>query len=98
MAKQRTERAAKNSLVKLCAFVALFLSAFTFLFGGIFAGSIAGTILDLVAKIALLIGIAFPAYDYVRGLGKAWRIIYWIALVIYALGCVFGLLSGFGVM
>ncbi len=97
MAKQRTEAAAKRSLVKLCAFIALFLSAVIFVFGGLFAGSKAGTILDLIAKIALLIGIAFPAYDYARSLNKTWKIIYWIALVIYILGCTFGVLKGFGV-
>lgn len=93
MAKQRTEGAAKRSLVKMCAYVALFLSAIIFVFGGLFSGSLAGRILDLVAKIALLIGIAFPAYDYSKGLHKAWRIIYWIALVVYLLGCVLGVLN-----
>ncbi len=98
MAKQRTERAARRSFVKLCAFIALFLSAVIFVIGGLLAGSKAGTILDLVAKVALLIGIAFPAYEYARGLKKGWRIVYWVALVIYALGCTFGVLKGFQII
>ncbi|PWM74222.1 MAG: hypothetical protein DBX59_04020 [Bacillota bacterium] len=98
MAKQRTEAAARRSFVKLCAFIALFLSAIIFVIGGLLAGSKAGTILDLIAKVALLIGIAFPAYDYVRGLNKVWKIIYWVALIIYALGCTFGVLSGFQII
>lgn len=98
MAKQRTEAAARRSFVKLCAFIALFLSAVIFVIGGLLAGSKAGSILDLIAKIALLIGIAFPAYEYARGLNKVWRIIYWVALVIYALGCTFGVLKGFNVI
>lgn len=91
--KQRTEGQAKRDLVKFCAFVALIVAAFTFTFGGLFSGSIIGNILDLVAKLALLVAIAFPAYTYSRGLGLAWRIVFWIALVIYILGCVLGMLS-----
>ena len=91
--KQRTEGQAKRDLVKLCAFVALIIAAFTFTFGGLFNGSIVGDILNLVAKIALLIAIAVPAYQFSRGLNKGWKIVFWIALVIYVLVCVFGMLN-----
>ena len=57
--KQRTEGQAKRDLVKFCAFVALIVAAFTFTFGGLFNGSVAGDILDLIAKLALLVAIAF---------------------------------------
>ena len=93
---------AKNSsnknFVKLCAYVALFLSALLFLLGTvlskIFSPQVIG-ILDLIAKLSLLVGIAFPAYDYSRGLHKAWKIIYWVALFVYIFGCVFGIISVF---
>ena len=62
--KQRTEGQAKRDLVKFCAFVALIVAAFTFTFGGLFNGSVAGDILDLIAKLALLVAIAFPAYTF----------------------------------
>ena len=91
--KQRTEGQAKRDLVKFCAFVALIVAAFTFTFGGLFNGSVAGNILDLIAKLALLVAIAFPAYTFSRGLSIVWRVIFWIALVIYILGCVLGMLS-----
>lgn len=91
--KQRTEGQAKRDLVKFCAFVALIVAAFTFTFGGLFNGSVAGDILDLIAKLALLVAIALPAYTFSRGLGIVWRVIFWIALVIYILGCVLGMLS-----
>lgn len=93
MAKQRSEGAAKRSFVKLCAYIALFLSALLFVVGGLLSGSVAGNWLNFIAKIALLIAVAFPAYDYSRGLNKVWRIIYWIALVIYIGGCVLGVLE-----
>lgn len=91
--RQRTEGQARRSFIKLCAFVALIVAAFTFTFGGLFNGSIVGNILDLIAKLALLIAIGFPAFEYSRGLGKVWRIIFWIALVIYVAGCVLGMFS-----
>ena len=91
--RQRTEGQARRDFIKLCASIALIVSAFTFTFGGLFRGSVAGNILDLIAKLALLVAIGFPAYFYSRGLGKAWRIIFWIALVIYVAGCVLGMFS-----
>ena len=96
--RQRTEAQARRSFVKLCAFVGLILAAFLFVFGGLFQGSAAGSVLELVGKLALLVAIAFPAYEYSRGCGKVWRIIFWIALVIYIAGCVLGLLTGVGVI
>ena len=77
---------------------AFFLAAFLFVFGGLFAGSKVGSILEIIGKIALLIAVAFPAYEFSRGCNKVWRIIFWIALVIYVAGCVLGLLSGIGVI
>ena len=65
----------------------------TVAFGGLFSGSLAGRILGLVAKVALLIAIAFPAYHFSRGCKTVWRVIFWIALVIYVLGCVLGMLN-----
>ncbi len=96
--KQRTEAQARRSFVKLCAFIGLLVAAFLFVFGGLFSGSRLGSILEMVGKLALLIAVAFPAYEYSRHMHKAWRIIFWIALVIYIAGCVLGLLSGFGVI
>ena len=96
--KQRTEAQARRSFVKLCAFVGLIVAAFLFVFGGLFSGSTVGSVLELIGKLALLVAIAFPAYESSRRLHKAWRIIFWIALVIYIAGCVLGLLSGVGVI
>ena len=45
-------------------------------------------ILDLLAKIALAIAIAFPALNYASGKGFVWRVIFWIALAVYLFGCI----------
>ena len=82
-----------SKFVKLCAFIALILSAALFVFGGLFSGSIIGDILNLVAKLALLIAIVVPAYQFSSGLKKGWKIVFWIALIIYLLGCVFGIIK-----
>ena len=96
--RQRTEGQARRSFVKLCAFFGLIIAAFLFVFGGLFSGSTAGSILEIIGKLALLVAVAFPAYEYSCGMKKVWRIIFWIALAIYILGCVLGLLSGIGVI
>ena len=69
--KQRRERT--YDAVNLCACIALFITAFLFLTRWIISlfnfaalNSIV-SILDLVAQIALLVAIAFPAYRHVRG-------------------------------
>ena len=95
--KQRTEAQARRSFVKLCAFIGLIIAAFLFVFGGIFSGAV-GSILELIGKIALLIAVAFPAYEYSRHMHIVWRVIFWIALVIYIAGCVLGLLSGINII
>ena len=40
----------------------------------------------------ILIGIGIPAYDYTRGKKLAWRIVYWVALAVYILGCILGVI------
>lgn len=53
------------------------------------------TVMSFLASLALLVGIAIPAYRYVSGKGKGWKIFYWVVLVIYACGIVFGLIPAF---
>ncbi len=42
----------------------------------------------MVSMIALLIAVAIPAYDYVRGKKQGWKIAYWAALVAYICGII----------
>ena len=45
-----------------------------------------------LGNIALIIAIAIPAYGYIRGKKKGWKVTYWVALAVFVLGVVFGLI------
>ena len=99
---RRSRNSGSGELVRICAYFALAISALTFLFNGIVACfeipvlPKALGIVEVVGKACLLIGIAIPAYDFTCDKHVAWQIIYWIALVVFAAGCVFGLLPQLG--
>ena len=46
--------------------------------------------LQLIKDIALIGAIALPAYWFVKGKKQAWRIIYWICLVIVLVAAILG--------
>ncbi len=79
----------------VCAFWGLIIAATVFVTSGIFqAFGILGTvvgILDLIGKIALFLAVALTAFQFVKGRNAAWKIVYWIALIVYAAGVVFGI-------
>ena len=93
--KTTTYSSEKRSITKFCAFwgivIAVVLLVLTAIFNAV-GGSLGmiGSISDLVAKIALAVAVAFPAYDYVRGKAKGWKIVYWIALILYIVCIVLG--------
>lgn len=83
------------SATEICAFwgiviavALLVVTAFLRMFGANL-GTIA-SILDLVAKIALLVAVALPAYGYVRGRAMGWKVTYWVALILYIVFIVLG--------
>lgn len=103
-----TSSTSNYSLVRVCAFwslvlagVAEFISFILQLCYKIFSekvnrglgwlSSISG-VCSLIAKIALFITVWLAAWDYVKGKGKNWRIVYWVFLVLSILGFV-----GFGI-
>lgn len=98
MAKRtvRTETAARHDFVRACAFIGIFLSAVLFVVGAILnwcgLGSVA-SLLNMIAQLALLFAVAFPAWDFVKNRKQVWRVIYWISLVLYVFGCVFGIIG-----
>ena len=53
------------------------------------------SIITLLGNIAMVIAIGLPAYGFVRGRTKGWKVFYWIALVIFALGVVFHMIPSF---
>ena len=96
MAKKNTSHTSeRRNFTKFCAFwgivIAVALLVVTAIFNAV-GGSLGliGSIADLVAKIALIVAVSFPAYDYVRGKSKGWKIVYWIALVLYIVCIVLG--------
>lgn len=90
----------KRDLTRFCAFWGLSIVAVLFVVTGILnivghyitINALVINIMDTIAKVALLIAVGIPAYSYVRGKGQNWKIFYWIALLIYALGVVFSVI------
>lgn len=85
----------KTSFIRTCSFWALLIAAAVLVLGGVFNKLGLGVIVsifDLIGKVFLLAGIAIPAYDYTRSKGLLWRVLYWVALVLYIVGCVLGML------
>ena len=100
-----TEARERRDTVQFCAFWSLAIAATLFVVAAILnvVRSVFGidgnaalnwciSIFELLAKVALLVAIGIPAYGYVRGRKKAWKIFFWVALVIYALGVVFSVI------
>ena len=86
----------KNDFVRACAFWGILITAILFVLSAILRwvgiGEKIVNIVDLGAKIALLVAVAIPAYDWVKYKKTAWKVVYWIALVVYVFGVVFGVL------
>lgn len=94
----------KRDLTKFCAFWGLAIAAILFVVTAVLnavksLANITSTpldwcisIFDLLAKIALLVAIGLPAYGYVKGKGKGWKVFFAVALIIYALGVVFSII------
>ncbi|MCI8369961.1 MAG: hypothetical protein HFE41_02135 [Clostridia bacterium] len=49
---------------------------------------------NFIGSVALIIAIALPAYAFVRGRNRNWKVCYWIALVFFAFGVVLGMIGG----
>lgn len=96
--KSDSDSAEKRDATKFFAFWGLTIAALLFVVTAILnliniesLGSVIN-VLDIIAKVALLIAVGIPAYGYVRRKGKIWKIIFLIALIIYALGVVFSVI------
>ncbi len=94
--KSTSRHTTSNGIIRACTYFALVIASAIFLFNGIVRAlditsltKIASAI-SLIGQICLVIGIGFPAYDYTIGKSKVWRVVFWIALVVYVFGCVFG--------
>ncbi len=95
--RQRTEGQARADFINLCCIIALFLAALLIfinnvlpLIGVNISGALMGA-LNLIKDIALLLGIAFGAWKFVRYRGKTWVILYWVAIGLYVASAICGL-------
>lgn len=89
----------ENDIIRGCCFFALGISALAFLFNGIVMlggwQDTMGKALQIISTVGngcLLVGIAFPAYDFICGKPVGWSIAYWISLVVYVVAFVLPLL------
>ncbi len=103
VARERTD------LTKFCAFWGMAIAAILYICSGVlnllirFVDSLSSdtagvlrqtvSIITLLGNIAIIIAIGLPAYGFVRGKSKGWKVFFWVALVIFALGVVFGMIS-----
>ena len=98
------------SWTEICAFWGMVVAAFTHFFGGLFKAlvrwafsdsKVGSTLLriadicSLLGNIALLIAIAVPAYQFVKYKSKGWRVFYWVSLILFILGVIFGVVIQF---
>ncbi len=87
------------SIPTLCAFWGVVLSAVA-LFIGFFiklldicgvtiswANTLMG-VCSMISMIALLVAVALPAYNYVRGRNRNWKIVYYVAIILYICGII----------
>ena len=106
-----SRRYSSYTWTEICAFWGMIIASVSYIFSGLFrflvnwindishdVASILGlvsNIMSLLGSIALLVAIAIPAWQYVKYRSKGWKVVYWIALVVYVLGVGFGMLSAF---
>ena len=90
-----------TNVVNILAFCALSAAAILLLIGPILrwilvktGGGIILQILNIVAMYCLLAAIAIPAWHFVRGKRKGWKIFYFVMLAVYVLGTIFGVTFG----
>lgn len=107
--RSHTTHSERVDITKFCAFWGMAIAAIMYICSGIinliirFVGSLSSktagalsqavSIITLLGNIAIIIAIGLPAYGFVRYKTKGWKVFYWIALVIFALGVVFGMIS-----
>ena len=95
--KVKMAETSRQDFINLCFMIALFLAALLIfinnvlpLIGVNISGALMGA-LNLIKDIALLLGIAFGAWKFVRYRGKTWVILYWVAIGLYVASAICGL-------
>lgn len=97
MAKKSSSTVSNIDTAKFCAFWGLVFAAVAGIVSFFFwllvkcgvSISWSGTVIsicNLLSMLGMLIGIGLAAWQYVRGKRKVWKVIYWVAMVLYVLG------------
>ncbi len=104
MAKKKTTTRSSSEttgFTRVCAFIALTASAILMLIGPIVKwlldsinGSVVMQVLNMAAQYCLLVAIAIPAWAFVRGRSKGWKIAYFVFLAIYIASTILGVTLG----
>ncbi len=105
MAKKTNNNEQKKTsrwrFVDLLAFAALAASAVLLLVGPLLGflldnqvGHALLNALNIIAQYCLLAAIAIPAWYFVRGKRKVWKVIYFIVLLVYIAGTILGVALG----
>ncbi len=85
----------KTTILRALSYIGMVVSALMVLVGGILNLcnlEEVSSILTKVASILMLIAIAWPAWDFCSGKPRWMKYLYFIALVLYILGAIFGFL------
>ena len=95
--KNTTHSSDTGATAKFCAFWGLVFSAIAGIVSFVFwvllklgvqiswAGSVM-SICNLLSMLGMLVGVGLAAWMYVRGKTKGWKIVFWVAFVLYILG------------
>lgn len=97
--KSSTEARERRDLTKFSAFWSITLAGVVVLFRFVLQllmklgvvitwGNSVVSICGILSSVLLVLAVAFPAYAYVRGKKKGWKIVFWVALVLHIMGVV----------
>lgn len=86
----------KTTILRALSYIGMVVSALMVLVGGVLnlcgLSQVTST-LTKIASLLMLVAIAWPAWDFCRSKAKWVKILYFIALVLYILGAIFGFLT-----
>ncbi len=86
----------KTTVLRALSYIGMVVSALMVLVGGVLnlcgLSQVTST-LTKIASLLMLVAIAWPAWDFCRSKAKWVKILYFIALVLYILGAIFGFLT-----
>lgn len=88
-----SNKSTKGDLMKIAsclAFIAMVLAIVILLVNAIIGPCQVANVLNLIKDLALLAALAIPAFYFTKGKPKWVKIVYWIVLVCFIVGAIFG--------